>query len=420
MRIILKNKEVRRMDVILERGCGLDVHKETVVACIDGVGIKKEIRTYSTFTNNLVQLREWLKNNGISHVAMESTGVYWKPVYNILEEDFEVVLVNARHIKHVPGRKTDVCDSEWLCKLLRNGLVKGSFIPDRDMRELRDLTRYRKKLVQAISSEKNRVQKILEDANVKLSSVVSDTFGVSGSAIIEALLKGELTPEEMSCLAMGKLRKKQDSIREALVGKVTKHHVFMIRASLEHIRSIEKLISGIDREMDSKLESYRQAYELLQTIPGVKEHGAAAILAEIGTDMERFPSAEHLSSWAGMSPGNNESAGKKKVCGTTHGNKSLKTTLTECAWAASRKKDCYLRAKYHSLVGRREKKKALIAVGHKILIACYHVLKNRVPYVELGGDYLDNRRKEKITRSYVKRLTSLGYQVTLVDMPLAA
>lgn len=401
------------MDVIIERGCGLDVHKETVVACIDGGGIRKEIRTYSTFTNELLQLKEWLKGKGITHVAMESTGIYWKPVYNILEEDFEVVLVNARHIKHVPGRKTDVCDSEWLCKLLRNGLVKGSFVPERDMRELRDLTRYRKKLVQAISSEKNRVQKVLEDANVKLSSVVSDTFGVSGSEIVEALLRGELTPEEMSCLARGKLRKKKNALREALVGKVTKHHVFMIKASLEHIKSIEKIIVGIDGEIEIKLEKHRKEYELLQTIPGVKEQGAASILAEIGTDMERFPTEEHLSSWAGMSPGNNESAGKKKVCGTTHGNKSLKTTLTECAWAASRKKDCYLRAKYHSLVGRRGKKRALIAVGHKILIASYHILKNGVSYKELGGDYLDKRRKEKITKSYVKRLASLGYQVTL-------
>lgn len=300
------------MEVIVERGCGLDVHKETVVACIDGGGIKKEIRTYSTFTNELQQLKEWLKGNGITHVAMESTGIYWKPVYNILEEDIEVVLVNARHIKHVPGRKTDVCDSEWLCKLLRNGLVKGSFIPERDMRELRDLTRYRKKLVQAISSEKNRVQKVLEDANVKLSSVVSDTFGVSGGEIIEALLRGELTPEEMSCLARGKLRKKKNALREALVGKVTKHHVFMIKASLEHIKSIEKLLAGIDGEIEIKLERHRKEYELLQTIPGVKDHGAASILAEIGTDMERFPTEDHLSSWAGMSPGNNESAGKKK------------------------------------------------------------------------------------------------------------
>lgn len=224
-----------------------------------------------------------------------------------------MVLVNARHIKHVPGRKTDVCDSELLCKLLRNGLVKGSFVPERDMRELRDLTRYRKKLVQAISSEKNRVQKVLEDANVKLSSVVSDTFGVSGNEIIEALLRGELTPEEMICLARGKLRKKKDALREALVGKVTNHHVFMIKASLEHIKSIEKLVVGIEGEIEIKLERHRKEYELLQTIPGMKEQGAASILAEIGTDRERFPTEDHLSSWAGMSPGTTKALVKKSL-----------------------------------------------------------------------------------------------------------
>lgn len=300
------------MDIVVERGAGLDVHQETVVATIDGPGIKKETRTYGTVTNELFRLRDWLKGNAITHVAMESTGIYWKPVFNILEEDFEVVLVNARHIKHVPGRKTDVSDSAWLCKLLRAGLVKGSFIPPQDIRELRDLTRYRKKLIQSISAEKNRVQKILEDANIKLSSVVSDTFGVSATAIIDALLKEELTIEEMTGLARGKLKKKKDAIREALVGRVTSHHIFMIRTSLEHIKSIEKLITDVDRQVDDKLKPYAQEYELLQTIPGVKEYGAASIIAEIGVDMGQFPTAEHISSWAGMSPGNHESGGKKK------------------------------------------------------------------------------------------------------------
>lgn len=301
------------MDIIVERGAGLDVHKETVVATIDGVGLKRETRTFRTFTGDLEQLRSWLKANGITHVAMESTGIYWKPVFNILEEDFEVVLVNARHIKHVPGRKTDVCDSEWLCKLLRSGLVKGSFIPPQDIRELRDLTRYRRKLTQTVSAEKNRVQKVLEDANIKLSSVVSDTFGVSAAAIIDALLAGELTTEEMAGLAKGKLRKKKDALQDALVGRITRHHVFMIKASLEHIKSVEQLIREVDERIDETLKPYQQEYELLQTIPGVKEHGAASIIAEIGVDMARFPTADHLSSWAGMSPGNNESAGKKNT-----------------------------------------------------------------------------------------------------------
>jgi transposase len=264
-------------------------------------------------TNDLLRLKGWLSDQGITHVAMESTGVYWKPIFNILEDRFEVILVNARHIKNVPGRKTDVKDSEWLCKLLRNGLVKGSFVPPKEIRELRDLTRYRRKLVQAISAEKNRVQKVLEDANIKLSSVVSDTFGVSSTIIIDELIRGELTIGEMAGLVKGKLTRKKAQIREALVGKFEEHHKFMIKSSLDHIKSIQKVIAGIDSQIDKVISPYRKEYELLQTIPGIKEQGAASIIAEIGVDMERFPTEEHLSSWAGMSPGNNESAGKKKV-----------------------------------------------------------------------------------------------------------
>ena len=301
------------MEIIVENGCGLDVHKKTVVACIAGSGIKKEIRTYSTMTNDLMKLKKWLQEKKITHVAMESTGIYWKPVFNILEDSFEVMLVNARHIKNVPGRKTDVQDSEWICRLLRNGLMNGSFIPPKDIRELRDLTRYRRKLTQAISAEKNRVQKVLEDATIKLSSVVSDTFGVSGSEIIEALTKGELSIEKMCGLLRGKLKKKEAQIKEALVGNFQEHHKFMIKASLKHIKSLEKIISGIDLRIVKKLNNYREEYKLLQTIPGVKEHGAASLIAEIGVDMDIFPTPAHLSSWAGVSPGNNESAGKKKV-----------------------------------------------------------------------------------------------------------
>lgn len=299
------------LEIIVEKGCGLDVHKETVTACIMGNGIKKEIRTYSTMTNDLLRLKGWLQEEGITHVAMESTGVYWKPLFNILEDSFEVILVNARHVKNVPGRKTDVKDCEWLCKLLRAGLVRGSFVPPGDIRELRDLTRYRKKLVQGIGAEKNRIQKVLEDANIKLSSVVSDTSGVTASTIIDELIKGELDIEQMAGLAKGRLTKKKDKIKEALVGNFREHHKFMIKASLEHIRHIEKIIGDIEIQIGKLLEKYNEEYELLQTIPGVKEHSAASIIAEIGVDMERFPSEDHLSSWAGMSPGNNETGGKK-------------------------------------------------------------------------------------------------------------
>ena len=403
------------MDEIIERGCGLDVHKGTVVGCIMGTGIKKEIRTYTTLTNDLVRLREWLQKDGITHVAMESTGVYWKPVFNILEDHFEVILVNARHVKNVPGRKTDVQDSEWLCRLLRSGLVSGSFIPPRDIRELRDLTRHKRKLIQAITAEKQRVEKVLEDANIKLSSIASDTFGASGKRIMEELIKGQLGAEKMAELSKGRLRRKREDLKEALVGELREHHKFMIKVSLKHIGAMEKILLGIERKIREKIEGdYQEEYELLQTIPGVKEN-ASTVIAEIGVDMDIFPNEMHLSSWSGMSPGNNESAGKKKPGSTPYGNKSLKAMLIEFAWVASRTRDTYLRSKYHSLVGRRGKKRALVALGHKILIMCYHILKYKRPYKELGGDYLDKRRKDRITTSYVKRLNHLGYEVILQE-----
>ena len=403
------------MEIIIERACGLDVHKGTVVACIMGTGIKKEIRTYTTMTNDLLRLKEWIQEAGITHVAMESTGVYWKPVFNILEDQFEVILVNARHVKNVPGRKTDVQDSEWLCRLLRSGLVSGSFIPPRDIRELRDLTRHKRKLIQAIVAEKQRVEKVLEDANIKLSSIASDSFGASGKRIIEELIKGRLRTEEMAELSKGRLRQKRGDLKEALVGQVREHHKFMIKVSLKHIRAMEKILLDVERKIQEKMDrQYQEEYALLQTIPGVKGE-ASTLIAEMGVDMGRFPSEQHLSSWAGMSPGNNESAGKKKPGSTTYGNKCLKTMLTEFAWVASKTKDTYLRSKYHSLVGRRGKKKALVALGHKILIMCYHILKYRCAYKELGVDYLDRRRKDKIASSYIKRLHHLGYEVILKE-----
>jgi transposase len=403
------------MDIIVERGAGLDVHKETVVVCIMGAEIKKEIRTYRTVTNDLLRLKDWLKENRITHIAMESTGVYWKPIFNILEDAFEVMLVNARHVKNVPGRKTDVKDSEWLCKLLRSGLVRGSFIPPKEIRQLRDLTRYRRKLIQAVGSEKQRIEKILEDANIKLSSVASDIFGVSGTRIIEELMKGGLKPEEMAELSKGRLRRRKEDLKEALVGHIDTHHTFMIRASLEHIKAIEEILSNLEQRIAEIINLHcKEEYELLQTIPPVKA-SASVLIAEIGINMGLFPSEMHLSSWAGMSPGNNESAGKKKPGTTTHGNKCLKSILTELAWVASRMKGTYFSAKYQSLVARRGKKRALIAVGHKLLIMCYHILKCKVPYKELGARYLDTRKKDRIVKSYVKRLANLGFMVTLKE-----
>ena len=307
------SREVIEFEQVVERGCGMDVHKETVVATVAGIGIKQETRTFSTFTNSLKELKEWLKSLGITDVAMESTGVYWKPIFNVLEEDFEIMLVNARHVKNVPGHKTDKRDSRWLTKLLLSGLLKGSFIPPVEIRQLRDLFRYKRKLTGQVSAEKNRLQKILEDANLKLSSVVSDTFGVSATRIIDALLAGEENIEELLKLCHGKLKPKEAEMKEALVGKLTLHHKFMLRTIKKSIGNIEGIIAEVERQIDEQTKAYEVEIELLQTIPGVGKDSAIGIIAEIGVEMEVFPNEQHLASWAGMSPGNNESAGKKKV-----------------------------------------------------------------------------------------------------------
>ena len=310
---IERQKEVIEFEQVVERGCGMDVHKETVVATVAGVGIKQETRTFRTFTNSLKELRDWLKSLGVTTVAMESTGVYWKPVFNVLEADFEIMLVNARHIKNVPGHKTDTKDSRWITKLLLSGLLKGSFIPPVEIRELRDLFRYKRKLTGQVSAEKNRLQKILEDANLKLSSVVSDTFGVSATRIIDALLAGEEKIEELVKLCHGRLKPKEEALKEALVGKLTPHHKFMLRTIKKSMANIEGIIGEVEAEIDVQTKAYEVEIELLQTIPGVGKDSAIGIIAEIGADMEVFPNEQHLASWAGMSPGNNESAGKKKV-----------------------------------------------------------------------------------------------------------
>ena len=401
------------MEIVIERGCGMDIHKQFVVACIMGKGIKKEIRTFGTFTEDLLELKEWLKSKGITHIAMESTGVYWKPIFNILEEDFKILLVNAMHIKNVPGRKTDVLDSEWICKLLRTGLLKGSFIPPKKIRELRELTRYEEKLIRNISSEKNRIQKILEDANIKLSSVLSDMYGVTGTKILKELLKGELSAEELSELAKGKLSGKKELLRKALEGKLTSHHKLMIEASLSHIKAMEEIIEKLEEQINKLLEEYEEEYKLLQSIPGVKGKTAVGIIAEIGVDMEQFPSSRHLCSWAGISPGNNESGGKKKRGKITKGSKWLKNKLVQAAWAASRTKETYLSSKYKSLVVRIGKKRALVAIAHKILQIAYYIIKNKESYKELGGNYLELLREHRIVKRLTKRLNKLGYEVNL-------
>jgi transposase len=401
---------------LIERGCGIDVHKETAVATVGGKGIKVETKTYETFTSSLKEMKEWLMSIGITHIAMESTGVYWKPIFNILEDSFEIMLVNARHLKNVPGRKTDKADSRWICKLLLSGLLKGSFVPPENIRELRDLSRYKTKLTREVASEKNRIQRILEDANIKLSSVVSDTSGTVATKLIDGLISGRKDLEVLinECYH-GKLSATKEELRQALTGRLTSHHVFMLKQMKAHIAYIESQILLIDTEMDNKLEGYNEELGLLQTIPGVAKEGAKRILSEIGANMDVFPDEHHLASWAGMCPGNNESAGKKKSSRTRHGNQYLKPLLVELAWGATRTKGTYFRAKYESMIGRRGKKRALLAIGHKILVASYHILKDKVPYQELGANYLlERKKKNKI--DYLKRqLKELGYNIEKIE-----
>lgn len=408
-------KEQITFEQVFDRGCGIDIHKKVLVATIRGKGIKEETRTFSSFTESIEELRDWLKANQITHVAMESTGVYWKPVFNILEEDFEIILVNASHLKNIPGDKTDKKDSKRIAKLLLAGLLKGSFIPGKSVRELRDLTRYKRKVIGQIASEKNRIHKFLEDANIKLSSVVSDLSGVVATKIIDAMIGGQEDVKELVKLRHGKMKATVEELAAALTGKLTDHHRFLLRMVKRSISDKETLIEDLDKEIDRLLIENEMVLdtELLSTIPGVDKDSAASILAEIGNKMGQFPNEQHLASWAGLSPGNNESAGKKKSTRITHGDNWLKTIIVQCGWAATRTKGTYLRSKYDSLVGRRGKKKALIAVGHKILIATYFILKDKVTYKELGGDYLEKMTKEKQVKRYLKRLSELGIEVEM-------
>lgn len=407
------NTQTVNFDQLIERGCGIDVHKNLIVATIQGAGLKEETRSYDGFTESLEQLRDWLKASGVTHVAMESTGVYWKPVYNVLEADFEVILVNARHIKNVPGHKTDKKDSKWIAKLLLCGLLKGSFIPPKPIREMRDVTRYKRKVISQIASEKNRIQKILEDANIKLSSVVSDMSGAVATKIIKALIGGQENVDELVKFHHGKMHCTQEELAASLRGKLTDHHRFMLQTVKESIAEKEQLITKLDEQLEKMLKANELELDakLLETIPGVGKDGAAYILAEIGNDMSRFPNEQHLASWAGVSPGSNESGGKKKSTRTTHGDKYLKSMLTQFSWAATRTKKTYLRSKYDSLVGRRGKKRALVAIGHKILIAAYFILKDKTPYKELGAEYLDNRKKDRQIQRYLDKLKELGVEI---------
>ena len=410
------------MEVLHPRCCGLDVHKDTVVACLrivfDGKVIT-EVRTFQTTTAELLRLSEWLAENECTHVAMEATGVYWKPVWHVLDDgEFELVLANAAHVKNVPGRKTDVNDAMWLAELLAHGLIRGSFVPDTQTQEMRTLLRTRKQLVRENSRHVLRVQKTLEDANIKLDSLLSDVMGKSGRAIIEALIAGETNPTKLASLADRRVKASQQQFREALRGLVTKHHRFLLRIHLNQIDSLVAAIVTIDAQVEADLGPFRTAVEQVISIPGIKNLGAQVIVSEIGIDMTRFPSNAHLISWAGICPRNDESAGKRRSNRLRKGAPWLKTTLVQCAWAAKNKKNSYLQAQFYRIKARRGPKKAIMAVAASILTAIYHMLKDGTMYQDLGSSHFHRRSKDQQKNRLLKRLADLGYAVEL--KPIAA
>ena len=412
------------MRVLHERCCGLDVHKKTVVACVlltqDDGSVQRRVRTFGTMTGDLLALSDWLAGLEIAQIALESTGVYWKPVFNLLEgEGRTIVLVNPQHMRAVPGRKTDVKDAEWLADLLRHGLVKASFIPPAPIRELRELTRYRKTLVRERGQETQRLQKLLESANIKLSAVATNVLGASGRDMLAALLEGEEDPAVLAELARGKLRAKLPALRQALEGRVKPYHRVLLAELLGHIAYLDEAIGRLHDEIERHLAPFSEAVERLRTIPGVSATAAAAIVAEVGVDATRFPSAKHLASWAGVCPGNRQSGGKRLSGKPTKGNVWLRAVLGEVAWAASRTRDTYLRAQFERLARRRGRKKAVVAIGHTILVIVYHLLRTGRDYRELGADYFATLDSDRVTQHHVQRLSQLGYEVTLMPKEAA-
>jgi len=413
------------MQTLVEHGCGLDVHQSTVVACLlrvrqDGK-VQKQLRTFGTTTRELMGLREWLLSEGCTHVAMESTGVYWKPVYAVLEGgELEIVVANAQQVKKVRGRKTDVKDAEWIADLLGHGLLRSSFVPPQPIRELRDLTRYRRKLAESRSAERNRLLKLLESANIKLASVATDVFGLSGRLMLKALVAGQASLPEMAELAKGKLRRKIPQLELALEGKLQEHHRFLLQLQQDRLDAVEKDLATLQQRIQQKLQPYAAQLALLREIPGVDQTLAAVIIAELGVDMSVFQSVSQLASWAGVCPGNNESAGKRKSSRIPKGNVYLKTALVEAASAAARAKGTYLRDKFYRLKARRGYRRAAVAIAHKILVSIYHMLSQSVSYNDLGDLYLDKLNTHHLTRNLVHRLQRLGYTVTLTPQEKAA
>jgi transposase len=408
------------MNLLYERCAGLDVHKATVVGCVRVPGLQRgerrcETKTFATTTRGLGVLAEWLGAHGVTHVAMESTGVYWRPVYAVLEGAVELLLVNARHVKMVPGRKTDVRDCEWLAQLLECGLLRASFVPPAAVRDLRDLTRYRKVLIRERGHHVNRGEKTLELANIKLGCVVTDILGKTGRAILEALIAGRDDPDQLAALAQGLVKKKRAALREAVAGRMTPHYAFLLQQLLSVIDALDAHIATFDARIEEAMAPFAEAAALAQTMPGVAARASQAILAETGVDMSRFPTPDQFASWARLCPGNNESAGKRRSTTTGKGATWLRATLQEAAWAAVRTKKSYYRAFYHRLKARRGTKKAIVAVQHAMLVALWHMLRHRVPHQDLGAGYFERRNKARIQRHHVRRLEQLGYQVLLVE-----
>jgi transposase len=374
----------------------------------------KELKQFGTMTDDLLELANWIKQNGCTHIAMESTGSYWKPIYNLLElENVKISVVNAHHIKAVPGRKSDVKDAEWIAELLRHGLLQDSFIPTREQRELRELARYRRSLINERSREVNRLQKTLEGCNIKLTSVVSDVMGKSALEMIQQIINGNYDPEVLSKLAQGRLKNKSDQLVRALKGLVGPHQRMMLKAQLQHIQFLDRMIAQLDEEIADRMRPFEKALRLIQTIPGVGRRSAEEIIAETGVDMKQFPSAAHLASWAGVAPGNKESAGKRKPSPTTKGNNALRSALIQAARASARTKNTYLAAQYKRIAARRGANRAAVALARTILVIIYHILTKNQPYMELGADYFDLRKKESVVKNSIKKLESLGYQVIL-------
>jgi transposase len=405
------------MDVVHTRCCGIDVHKRTAVACLlcsaEHGAPRKEIRTFGTLVDDLLHLADWLMAAGCTRIAMESTASYWKPLYNLFEGTFEVVVVTARHIKNVPGRKTDVRDCEWIAELLRHGLLRPSFIPDRPQREVRELTRYRTSMVRERATEVNRLQKVLEGANSKLAAVVTDIMGLSGRAILHALVAGNEHTPELAQLARGRLREKLPELERALAGQFQAHQRFLVAQQLAHIDFLDGLLERVSAEIAERVRPVEESVILLDTIPGIGRRTAEIIVAEVGVDLQRFPSAAHLAAWAGLAPGNNESAGKRRPAATRKGSPWLRAALVQAAQAAGRSKTTSLSAQYRRLIARKGKKRAAVAVAHTILIMVYYLLTRHEPYRDLGPNYFDERARQATEHRLVHRLEALGYTVSL-------